>query len=154
MAMNQSQQMINDISSLSGELTEEDSPLAVGDKVRFGGGAIHGRYIGEITRLFGNGKASVKSTVRGREKVFHPDMDDMILFTEGMDEAGKPKAGEKVTLLDRKTFKPSPANFATIDRVIGKSGKQWEVEDESGEEMLIVPNPDPNGEKWLQFIPK
>ena len=78
--MNQSQQMIDNISALSGELTEEDNPaLAVGDKVRFGGGAIHGRYVGEITRLFRNGKASVKSTVRGMDKVFHPALDDLIL---------------------------------------------------------------------------
>ena len=86
--MNQSQQIINTISALSGELTEEDTPaLAIGDKVRFGGGAIHGQYVGEITRLFRNGKASVKSTVRGQSKVFHPDMDDMSLFTEGSSDA-------------------------------------------------------------------
>ncbi len=81
--MNQSQQLIDSISALSGDLTEDDSPgLAIGDKVRFGGGAIHGRYVGEITRLFQNGKASVTSTVRGQSKVFHPDMDDMSPFTE------------------------------------------------------------------------
>lgn len=85
--MNQSQQMIGNISALSGDLTEGDSALAIGDKVQFGGGAIHGRYVGEITRLFKNGKASVKSTVRGQPKVFHPDMDDMALFTEGNPDA-------------------------------------------------------------------
>ncbi len=80
--MNQSQQMIDDISAMSGDLKEEGNALKIGDKVRFGGGAIHGQYIGEITRLFKNGKASVKSAVRGQSKVFHPDADDMSLFTE------------------------------------------------------------------------
>ena len=85
--MNQSQKMIGDISAMFGDLAEEENPLQVGAMVRFGGGAIHGRYVGEITRLFKNGKASVKYTVRGQSKVFHPDMDDMSLFTES--EQGK-----------------------------------------------------------------
>ncbi len=86
--MNQSQQMIGDISAMSGDLKEEGNPLAVGDKVRFGGGAIHGRFSGVVRQIFKNGKASVVAQVRGRDKVFHADFDDMQLVTDdGGDDA-------------------------------------------------------------------
>lgn len=134
--MNQSQQMISSISALSGDLAEGDSPgLAIGDKVRFGGGAIHGRYVGEITRLFRNGKASVKSTVRGQAKVFHPDMDDMTLFTEGLDEgetktAVFSKQAKTLQYFDSRNTQVTvnAANVAQARKIIKRSGVDQELE--------------------------
>lgn len=81
--MNNSRQMVADVSSAMGKPVKEALPLHVGDMVRFGGGHIHGTYKGKITRLFKNGKASVLSKVRGVDKVFHPPMDTMVRVTEG-----------------------------------------------------------------------
>jgi len=83
--MNQSQRMISDIKIVGGLAEDGDRPLVVGSRVRFGGGAIHGRFSGVIRQIFKNGKASVVAQVRGRDKVFHADFDDMQLVTENED---------------------------------------------------------------------
>ena len=74
--MNAAQEIINELSTMRKPRFRE------GDRVRFGGGNIHGRWTGTIQRIFRNGKASVLTKVRGREKVFHPDFDDLTLVRE------------------------------------------------------------------------
>lgn len=77
--MKQARQVIDELSTMKKPRFRE------GDRVRFGGGSIHGRYTGVIKRLFKNNKASVQAKVRGVDKVFHPDFDDMTLVTEDTD---------------------------------------------------------------------